>query len=94
MLSENCRWVIGLLLILKFLSDINNPLGLRGLVGRSADSQNIRSFTDVVRASLGTHVRCQVLHRLIQVVFSGYYGFRPPLINDWLDIKAIFLKGP
>ena len=26
--------------------------------------------------------------------FTWYSGFRPPLINDRLDITAMFLKGP
>ena len=42
---------------------------------------NIGSLTAVVRASLGVHVRCQVLHRWVKWFFSGYSGFRPPLIN-------------
>ena len=29
-----------------------------------------------------------------QVVFPGFSGFRPPLMNDRLDISEIFLKGP
>ena len=29
-----------------------------------------------------------------QMVFSGYSGFCPPLINNWLNIRAIFLKEP
>ena len=29
-----------------------------------------------------------------KVVFSGYSGFRPPLINDRLDINEILLKEP
>ena len=36
----------------------------------------------------------QVLLTDGQVVFSGYSGFRPPLMNDRLDISEIFLKGP
>ena len=26
--------------------------------------------------------------------FPGSSGFRPSLMNDWLDITEIFLKGP
>ena len=26
--------------------------------------------------------------------FPGLSGFHPPLMNDWLDISEIFLKGP
>ena len=29
-----------------------------------------------------------------EVIFSGYAGFCPPLINDRLDISEIFLKVP
>ena len=29
-----------------------------------------------------------------QVVFPGFSGFRPLLMNDRLDISEIFLKGP
>ena len=36
----------------------------------------------------------QVLLTDGQVVFSGYSGFRPPSMNDRLDISEIFLKGP
>ena len=28
------------------------------------------------------------------VFFPGFSGFRPPLMNDWLDISEIFLKRP
>ena len=38
-------------------------------------------------------MRFQVLHGKSGVFFSGYSGFRLPLINDRLDISAIFLKG-
>ena len=46
----------------------------------------------MLRASLGVHVRCQVLHRYVRWIFSGYSSFRPPLINDRLDISEISLK--
>ena len=26
--------------------------------------------------------------------FPGFSGFRPPLMNDRIDISEIFLKGP
>ena len=29
-----------------------------------------------------------------QVVFPGFSGFRPPLMNDRHGISEIFLKGP
>ena len=29
-----------------------------------------------------------------QGVFLRYSGFRPPLINNWLNISEIFMKGP
>ena len=29
-----------------------------------------------------------------QVIFPRFSGFRPPLMNDRLDISEIFLKGP
>ena len=28
------------------------------------------------------------------VFFPWFFSFRPPLMNDWLDISEIFLKGP
>ena len=36
----------------------------------------------------------QVLLTDGQVVFPGFSSFRPPLMNDRLDISEIFLKGP
>ena len=27
------------------------------------------------------------------VFLPGFSSFRPPLMNDWLDISEIFLKG-
>ena len=47
----------------------------------------------MVRASLGTREKPSFAP-VGQVVFSAYSGFRPPLINDRLDITAIFLKRP
>ena len=32
--------------------------------------------------------------RMVRWFFSGFFGFRPPLMNDRLDISEIFLKGP
>ena len=32
--------------------------------------------------------------RMVRWFFSGFSGFRPPLMNDRLDISEIFLKGP
>ena len=32
--------------------------------------------------------------RMVRWFFSGYSGFRPPSMNDRLDISEIFLKGP
>ena len=34
----------------------------------------------------------QVLLTDGKVVFPGFSGFRPPLMNDWLDISEILLK--
>ena len=31
---------------------------------------------------------------MVRWFFSGYSGFRPPSMNDRLDISEIFLKGP
>ena len=42
----------------------------------------------------GTMWESRVLLTYGQVVFPGISGFRPPLMNDWLDISKIFLKGP
>ena len=45
--------------------------------------------------SLGHMWESQVLLTDGQMVFfSGYSGFRPPSMNDRLDISEIFLKGP
>ena len=35
----------------------------------------------------------QVLLTDSQVFFLGFSGFRPPLMNDRLDISELFLKG-
>ena len=32
--------------------------------------------------------------RMVRWFFAGYSGFRPPSMNDRLDISEIFLKGP
>ena len=48
----------------------------------------------VVRALLGTQCEMPSSAPAGQVFFSGYSGFHPPLINNRLDISAIFLKGP
>ena len=32
--------------------------------------------------------------RMVRWFFSGFSGFRPPSMNDRLDISEIFLKGP
>ena len=29
-----------------------------------------------------------------QVVFPRFFGFHQPLINGWIGISEIFLKGP
>ena len=55
---------------------------------------NTGSLTAMVQASLGVHVRCQVLSRYVRWFFCGYSRFHPPLINDRLDISEIFLKEP
>ena len=31
--------------------------------------------------------------RMVRWFFPGFFGFRPPLLNDQLDISEIFLKG-
>ena len=36
----------------------------------------------------------QVLLTDGQVVFPRFSGFRPPLMNDRLDVSELFLKGP
>ena len=36
----------------------------------------------------------QVLLTDDQLVLPGFFGFRPLLMNDRLDISEIFLKGP
>ena len=41
-----------------------------------------------------SHMRkSQVLLTGGQEVFTGFSGFRPPMMNDRLDISEIFLKG-
>ena len=32
--------------------------------------------------------------RMVRWFFSGFSGFRPPSMNDRLDISELFLKGP
>ena len=54
---------------------------------------NIGSLIAVVRASLGTR-QMPSSASVGQVVFLEYSVFRPSLINDWLDTREIFLKGP
>ena len=64
---------------------------MRSLVDLRVDT--ITFLTAVVRASLGSHVGKPILLTDGQVVFPGFSGFRPPLMNDRLGISEIFLKG-
>ena len=54
---------------------------------------NTKTELKSVQALLGVHVRCQTSAPIGQMVFSGYSGFRPPLIKDRHDISEIFLIG-
>ena len=55
----------------------------------------IRFLTAVVQTSLGSHVgKPSSAYRWSGGFFPGFSGFRPPLMNDQLDISEIFLKGP
>ena len=52
---------------------------------------NTKAEVKSVQALL--HVRCQTSVPIGLVIFSGYSGFRPPLIKDRHDISEIFLIG-
>ena len=51
-------------------------------------------FTPLFEPRSGHLWESQVLLTDGQVVFPRVLGFRPPLMNDRLDISEIFLKGP
>ena len=64
-------------------------------VDRRVDSYSIRFIIAVVRTSLGSHVgKPSSAYGWSGGFFSRFTGFRPPLMNDRLDISQIFLKGP
>ena len=48
-------------------------------------------FIDYPEPKYDRHTFCL---RMVRWFFSGFSGFRPPLMNDRLDISEIFLKGP
>ena len=43
---------------------------------------------------LGPREKAKFCLQMVRWFFPGFSGFRPPLMNDRLDISEIFLKGP
>ena len=68
--------------------------GLRSLVDRRVTLNPLGFLPLWFEPCLGHMWESQVLFTDGQVVFPGFSGFHPPLMNDQLDINEIFLKGP
>ena len=64
--------------------------GLRGLVVKPCADSLTLDISPLWFEPGSGHMR----NANFRCFFSGYSGFYPNLINDRLDISAIFLKGP
>ena len=70
-------------------------MGPHSLVDRRVASESIRFLTPVVQALLGPQMgKPSSAYGWSDGFFPRFSGFRPPLMNDRLDISEIFLKGP